>query len=84
MKLSITAFTIACAILWGGGVLLVAIANLVWPTYGTAFLELLASVYPGYHAAQGGGSVVVATLYGLADGAITGAIFAWLYNLLAR
>jgi hypothetical protein len=30
------------------------------------------------------GSVITATLYGLVDGAIAGALFGWLYNLLAH
>lgn len=70
-------------ILWGAAILVVGLANLVWPTYGRAFLDLAASVYPGYHAGFGLGSVVVGTLYGLVDGAIGGAVFAWLYNSLA-
>jgi hypothetical protein len=69
--------------LWGAAILVVGLANLVWPTYGRAFLDLAASVYPGYHAGFGLGSVVVGTLYGLVDGAIGGAVFAWLYNSLA-
>jgi hypothetical protein len=32
----------------------------------------------------GVGSVVTGTLYALVDGAIAGAIFGWLYNLLVR
>jgi hypothetical protein len=38
------------------------------------------SIYPGYKAATGFGSVIWGTLYGLVDGAIGGAIFGLLYN----
>jgi hypothetical protein len=83
MRLNVTALALTAGILWGAAILVVGLANLVWPTYGRAFLDLAASVYPGYHAGFGLGSVVVGTLYGLVDGAIGGAVFAWLYNSLA-
>ncbi len=38
------------------------------------------SVYPGYTAEANFGQVILGTRYGLVDGAIGGAIFAWLYN----
>jgi len=84
MRLNVTALALAAGLIWGAAVLMVATANLVWPTYGRAFLDLAASVYPGYQPATGAGSVVTGTLYGLVDGAIAGALFAWLYNALAR
>ena len=83
MKLSIRAFAITAAIVWGAAVLLVGVANLIWPTYGAAFLELVASIYPGYQASRSIGSVTVGTLYAVFDGAVGGLIFAWLYNRVA-
>ena len=83
MKLNVTAFALTAALLWGGAVLVVALANLAWPAYGRAFLELTASLYPGYHPGGGVGSAIVGALYGLVDGLVGGAVFAWLYNLLA-
>jgi hypothetical protein len=59
-------------------------ANLLWPPYGGAFLELMSSVYPGYRAAASLGNVIVGTLYAVVDGAIGGALFAWVYNAFAR
>jgi hypothetical protein len=76
------AFTVALALLWSGAILFVGLANLCWPPYGKAFLELMASVYPGYHAEAHVGSVIVGMLYGLLDGVIGGAVFGWLYNFL--
>ena len=84
MRIGIGALSVTCALIWGGAILVVATANLIWPSYGRALLELAASIYPGYQAGPSIGSVVVGTLYGLADGAIGGAVFAWLYNLLLR
>lgn len=83
MTLNIKALALALAILWGGCLLLVGLANLASPTYGVAWLQLAAAIYPGYHGPAGLGSVLVVTLYGLVDGAIGGAIIAWLYNRMA-
>ncbi len=56
---------------------------MVWPTYGVAFLQLVASIYPGYHATGTFGSLIVATLYGVLDGVVCGLVFGWLYNYFA-
>jgi hypothetical protein len=84
MKFDIKALAIACAILWGGAVLVVALVNLICGCYAQHFLELLASFYPGYHATRSFGEVVIVTLYAIADGLIGGLIFGWLYNRLAK
>ncbi len=84
MKLDLTALTLTAGLFWGVAMLTVAFANLLWPDYGRAFLNGVASIYPGYQPGSGIGSVVTVTLYGLVDGAIAGAIFGWLYNVLAR
>jgi len=82
MRLDAKAVAIAFGILWGACVLFVGVANLIWPGYGLALLQLCASIYPGYHPGTGVGSVIVGTIYALVDGLIGGAIFGWLYNLL--
>jgi hypothetical protein len=84
MRLNVIALSATAALFWGGAILIVASANLIWPTYGRAFLELAASIYSGYHPSPAIGSVIIGTLYGVVDGAIAGAIFGWLYNILAR
>ena len=83
MTLNVRALAIASGLLWAGGILIVALANVASPTYGQAFLQSVASVYPGYDASPSIGQAIVGTLYGLVDAAIAGAIFAWIYNLLA-
>jgi hypothetical protein len=80
MKLNTKAFVLACGIFWGGCMLAMTLANLLWGGYGLEFLQFMASIYPGYHATRSVGGVVVGTLYGVTDGLIGGAIFAWLYN----
>ncbi len=81
MKLNVKALAATAGILWALALLLVGAANLVWSGYGVAFLRLMASVYPGYHAAGSVGDLIVGTLYALVDGAICGLVFGWLYNL---
>ena len=83
MQLNIKGLALTAGILWGLSYLLLGIANLIWPSYGEAFLALGATIYPGYHGPAGFGSVIVVTLYALVDGAVGGAIFAWLYNKLS-
>lgn len=83
MKFNLIALGLTAGLIWGGAILVVSLASLIWPGYGEAFLNLLASIYPGYHPGSGAGSVIAGMLYGLVDGTIGGIIFGWLYNLLA-
>ncbi|MFY9856219.1 MAG: hypothetical protein WAK26_20310 [Terracidiphilus sp.] len=84
MRFNIRAMAMAGGILWGGCVLLVGMLNLIIDGYGEHFLEMLASIYPGYHATRSFAEVGVAAFYAILDGMIAGGIFAWLYNRLAR
>jgi hypothetical protein len=84
MRINVIALSVTAALLWGAAILIVASANLIWPGYGGAFLELVASVYPGYDPGPGIGSIITGTLYGLVDGAIAGAVVGWLYNFISR
>ena len=84
MKLDVKSTAVAVAVVWGGwAIFLTGVANLIWPDYGQAFLEMMASVYPGYQATASFGQVLIGTLYGVVDGAVGGAVFAWLYNFFA-
>lgn len=83
MRLSIKGLALTLGILWAVALFITGLANLMWPSYGEAFLTMVASVYPGYHGPSGFGSVIVVTLYALVDGAVCGAVVAWLYNKLA-
>lgn len=83
MRFNVTALTLTAGLFWGGAMFIVAVANLIWPNYGSAFLDLAASIYPGYRPGTGAGSIITGTLYALVDGAIGGAVFAWLYNVFA-
>jgi hypothetical protein len=83
MRLNVKAVAITLGLVWGGAMFFVLTAN--WLTggaggYAEAFINVMASVYPGLSSGAGVTSVIVGTLYGALDGAIGGAIVAWLYN----
>ncbi len=83
MKFNLRAMAAASGLLWGGAVLTVGVVNCIKPSYGTKFLRTVASVYPGYHARATPGQVAVGAAYAAVDGAIAGALCAWLYNRFA-
>lgn len=80
VRLDLKALAAAGAVLWGGLLLLLSLGDLVWAGYGGAILDLAASIYPGYDGPEGIGALIVATGYGLVDGAIGGIVTAWIYN----
>ncbi|MEX0777042.1 MAG: hypothetical protein WD042_15160 [Phycisphaeraceae bacterium] len=84
MKLCVCAVAVSAAIVWAGCVLVVGLINLAYPTYGTAFLTLCSSIYPGYHAQSTAASVLVGTGYAFVDALVCGAVFALVHNLIAR
>jgi len=83
MKFSVKGLALVSAILWGLAMLTMGLGNLIWGSYGQQFLQVMSSVYPGYHATRSVADVIVGTLYGISDGFIGGAVFAWLYNQFA-
>jgi hypothetical protein len=83
MRLNVTAVAASSAILWALAMFVTGLANMIWPPYGQAFLQVMDSIYPGYQATASFGQVIVGSLYGLVDAAVGGAVFAWLYNVVA-
>jgi hypothetical protein len=83
MRLSTKALALAMALVWAGGVLFVGLINLAAPSYGASFLQMVSSIYPGYHNSRSFLDVLVGTGYALVDGGVGGLIFAWLYNCFA-
>jgi len=84
MRLNLKAISIASGILWGMAVFLTGMGNLIWSEYGNEFLQVIASLYPGFDAKGSFGDVIVGTLYALVDGAACGLVFGWIYNLFVR
>jgi hypothetical protein len=83
MRINVFALSVTAGLIWGGAMLVVASAHSISPSYGGAFLELVASIYSGYEPGPDIWSIIIGTLYGLVDGAIGGALFGWLYNFLS-
>jgi hypothetical protein len=90
MKLNVKAFGLACGLVWGGGLCLMTTINLFTAnleifksSHGWCgpVLELIGSVYPGYHITPIG--ALIGLGYGLVDGLIGGGLLALVYNFLS-
>lgn len=82
MMLSTKAWALTTAIIMAASLLIVGLLNLAFPSYGTAFLEIFRSMYPGYRAMTGFAAVIVGTIYAAVDGLVFGFLIAWVYNKL--
>lgn len=80
MTLCTRSMAVTAGVMWGAAVLLIGMGSMLFSGYGSPVLELVASVYPGYHNSGGVGDLIVGTLYAAADGLVGGFVFAWLYN----
>ena len=84
MKLNIKAAALTVSLVWGLlGAFATGFGNLLVPGYGQGLLDVMASIYPGYAGTPSFGQVIIGTLYAMLDGAIVGAVSAWLYNTIA-
>ena len=83
MRLSTKALALTFGLLGGGAMLFVGIVNIAAPAYGTDFLRMMSSVYPGFHASRSVLDMLVGAVYGMVDGGIAGLLTAWLYNRMA-
>ncbi len=82
MKLSTVAMGLALGILRGASMGGIATVRAVVPEYGTDFILLVASIYPGISESGSFPDIVVCALYGLADGLLFGFLIAWMYNFV--
>jgi hypothetical protein len=80
MKLDVKAFALTCGLIWGIGLCAITWWIILFDG-SSAGPTFIGSVYRGYSITPLGS--LVGLLWGLVDGLIGGAIFAWLYNLLA-
>lgn len=72
---------IAGGILWGLGLSLMTLVNIM-TGYGDFFLQMVQSIYPGYHASMMG--IIVALVYGFIDVFVGFYLLAWLYNKMSN
>ncbi|MDT8404721.1 bacteriophage holin [Sulfuriflexus sp.] len=80
MKLDIRAFSLTCALLLGFGLFLATWWIMAFDG-SSADPTLIDKLYRGYNITPMGSLIGLA--WGLVDGLVGGAIFAWLYNLLS-
>ena len=80
MKLNVRAFALTGGLIWGIGLFLIAWWIILFEG-STQSLIGIGHVYRGFNISPVGS--VFGLIWGFADGLIGGAIFAWLYNLIA-
>ena len=80
MKLNVKAFTLTCALLWGLGLFFLTWWIIAFDG-ATGEVTLIGRLYRGYSISPVGS--VIGLIWAFFDALIGGAIFAWLYNLLA-
>jgi len=80
VRLNIKAFALTCGLVWGLGLFC-----LTWWVIAfegsTGDVTLIGHIYRGYTVSPTGS--VVGLVWGFFDGLVGGAVFAWLYNVLA-
>jgi hypothetical protein len=80
MRLDVRAFAITCALVWGLG--LFCLTWWIIAFDGSSYEpNLIGKIYRGYTFSPGGS--LIGLVWAFFDGLIGGAVFAWLYNLLA-
>ncbi|MFH1701726.1 MAG: bacteriophage holin [Candidatus Zixiibacteriota bacterium] len=80
MKLNVKAFALTCGIFWGLGLFLITWWVMIFEGQCADLLPI-GYVYRGYEVTTPGSFIGLG--WGLVDGLIGGAIFAWLHNKLA-
>ncbi len=80
MTLNVKALALASGLIWGLGLFILTWWIIMFDG-ATGEVTLIGRLYRGYSISPAGS--VIGLGWGLADGAIGGAIFAWLYNTLA-
>jgi hypothetical protein len=80
MKLSVKAFSFACAIIWGLALLILTWWWIIFEPSIAGDSTIIGSIYLGYKVTPLGS--VIGLVWAFVDGLIAGAIFAWLYNKL--
>lgn len=79
MKLNIKAFALTFGLFWGVGLFLLTWWIIAFDG-ATGEITLIGRLYRGYNISPVGS--IIGMAWAFADGLISGAIFAWLYNLI--
>ncbi len=78
MKLSVKAFSLTCAIIWGLALLVLTWWWIILEPSIVGDKTIIGSLYIGYKVTPLGS--LIGLVWAFVDGLIVGAIFAWLYN----
>jgi len=81
MKLSLKALSLSLGLVWAGAVFLTTLLS-IFTGYGEEFLNLIASLYPGYTISWAGS--IIGLIYAFVDGFICALIFGLIYNSFIR
>ena len=80
MRLNVKAFALTCGLVWGFLIFLLTWwIMIIWGVHGA--ITRIGLLYLGYSLTPLGS--VIGLIWGFFDGLVCGAIFAWLYNLIA-
>ncbi len=80
MRLNVKSFALTCGIVWGLGLFAGTLWIIVFDGV-TEEITFLGRFYRGYNISPVGS--IVGLIWAFLDGLISGAIFAWLYNLIS-
>ena len=80
MKLNVKAFALTCGLIWGVGLFFMTWWIIAFEG-ATGEVTFIGRLYRGYTISPMGS--VVGLMWALVDGSVGGAIFAWLYNVIA-
>ena len=81
MRLNVRAFALACGFIWGFGLFILTWWIIAFDGV-TGEVTIIGRLYRGFSITPIGS--VIGLVWAFFDGLIGGAIFAWLYNLLAN
>jgi len=76
-KFNVKALAIAGGVAWGALILFVGLTSTFF-SWGNGFVDVMASIYIGFAPTLLGS--IIGTLWALVDGALIGALIAWVYN----
>ena len=80
MHLNVKAFALSCGLIWGLGLFILTWWIIAFDGV-TGQVTFIGQIYRGYSVSPLGS--IIGLVWAFFDGAIGGAIFAWLYNLIA-
>ncbi len=81
MKLDVKAFGLSCGILWAIGYAVLVVLTMTYG-YASAIVNVLNTVYMGSGASLQG--IAIGVAWAFLDAGVGGALFAMLYNKLAK